>query len=186
MAKPIVFGCYGAARWEKGSDLLQAAIRKVLETNPDIPAKFCFQWLGDFTNEVGEVVRLDPWLKNHPQVEVIGRYFQGDEYERRLAGTDVVVLPYRSPYRLRVSRVVIEAMLQGMPVIATRGTTLFQQAEEHGTVLECDEGSVESLERAIVEMVERFEAMREAALRKSAKAAEKFSVRYFRELLEGN
>jgi glycosyltransferase involved in cell wall biosynthesis len=180
---PIVFGCYGAARWEKGTDILQAAIRRVFEENPEIPAKFVLQWIDDFNDERGRRVVLDTLLSEHPQVEVIGRYFQGDEYERWLAETDVIVLPYRSPYRLRVSRVVIEAMIHGMPVIATEGTTLFEQAEEHGVVLGCEEGSAESLARAILEFAEVFAAMREAAEKKAEKAAESFSVGYFRELL---
>jgi glycosyltransferase involved in cell wall biosynthesis len=93
-----------------------------------------------------------------------------------------MVLPYRKPYELRVSRVVIEAMLKGMPVIATEGTTLFEQAEEHGVVVGCDEGSAESLARAILELAEDFAAMRDEAKQKAKKAAESFSVSHFREL----
>jgi glycosyltransferase involved in cell wall biosynthesis len=123
-------------------------------------------------------------LREHPQVEVIGRYFEGDEYERRLAQTDVMVLPYRKPYELRVSRVVIEAMIYSMPVVTTKGTTLYEQADEHGVVMGCEEGSAESLARAILEFAEVFAAMREAAEKKAEKAAESFSVGYFRKLLQ--
>jgi glycosyltransferase involved in cell wall biosynthesis len=136
-----------------------------------------------FRDEKGNLVSIDPWLREHPQVQVIGRYFQGDEYERQLAATDVMVLPYRSPYRLRVSRVVIEAMIHGMPVVATRGTTLFEQAEEHGVVWGCEEGSAESLARAILELAEDFEMMRASSEEKVNAAAESFSVGYFRDLL---
>jgi glycosyltransferase involved in cell wall biosynthesis len=103
-----------------------------------------------------------------------------------LAATDVMVLPYRSPYRLRVSRVVIEAMLNGMPVIATRGTTLFEQAEEYGVVVGCDEGDAESLAAAMLEVAGKFEAMRASAAEKVNAAAESFSVWYFRDLLARN
>jgi glycosyltransferase involved in cell wall biosynthesis len=182
---PIVFGCYGAARWEKGTDILQAAIRRVFEENPEIPAKFVFQWIDDFNDEHGRRVVLDTLLSEHPRVEVIGRYFEGNEYERRLAVTDVMVLPYRKPYQLRVSRVVIEAMLSGMPVIATRGTTLFEQAEEYGVVVGCEEGNAESLAEAMMEVVERFEMLRLNAQERASVAAGFFSVKYFRELLIG-
>ena len=182
---PIVFGCYGAARWEKGTDILQAAIRRVFEENPEIPAKFVFQWIDDFNDEHGRRVVLDTLLSEHPRVEVIGRYFEGNEYERRLAATDVMVLPYRKPYQLRVSRVVIEAMLSGMPVIATRGTTLFEQAEEYGVVVGCEEGNAESLAEAMMEVVERFEMLRLNAQERASVAAGFFSVKYFRELLIG-
>jgi len=181
--KPIVFGCYGAARWEKGADVLQAAIRQVLQEDPDIPAKFVFQWLEDFDNERGERVTLDPWVRDHPKVEVIRRYFEEGEYARRLAETDVMVLPYRAPYRLRVSRVVIEAMVAGCAVIATRGTTLFDQGEQYGVVLGCEEGSADSLVRSIVELTEGRGEPREEAMRKSKTVAQSFSVGHFRALL---
>jgi len=218
LASPIVFGCYGAARWEKGSDIFQDAIKLILKnevpsgecqvasiqsesacelgsaflpiTSNSLPATpvgrplcFVIQWVEDFEDEKGNLVQLDPWLKNHPQVEVIGRYFQGDEYDEQLERTDVMVLPYRSPYRLRVSRVVIEAMMNGMPVIATRETTLFEQAEKYGVAIGCEEGSAESLAQAMLEVAEIFGRLQEDARLKAKAVAESFSVRYFRELL---
>jgi glycosyltransferase involved in cell wall biosynthesis len=209
-AKPIIFGCYGAARWEKGSDIFQEAIKLILKnevagekwqlTNgenqflPDTsypllvtaagrPLRFAIQWVEDFRDDSGNLVSIDPWLREHPQVEVIGRYFEGDEYERQLAATDVMVLPYRSPYRLRVSRVVIEAMIHGMPVVATRGTTLFEQAEEHGVVWGCEEGSAESLAEAMQEVVKSFKMLGVSAEEKVHVAAENFSVACFRKIV---
>jgi len=209
-ASPIVFGCYGAARWEKGSDIFQEAIKLILSnevssgecrvasvedkaepvTRDSLPAtaagrplRFAIQWVEDFRDREGNLVSIGPLLREHPQVEVIGRYFEGDEYERCLAQTDVMVLPYRSPYRLRVSRVVIEAMLNGMPVIATCGTTLFEQAEEYGVVVGCDEGDAESLAGAMLEVAESFVMLRAEAEEQVNAAAESFSVGYFRELL---
>jgi glycosyltransferase involved in cell wall biosynthesis len=210
-AKPIVFGCYGAARWEKGSDIFQEAIKLILKnevpsgecqvasgksqiqpvtsyqllvTAAVRPLRFAIQWVEDFQDEKGNLVQLDPWFKKHPQVEIVDRYFQGDEYERRLEQTDVMVLPYRSPYRLRVSRVVIEAMLHGIPVIATKGTTLFEQAEEYGVALGCEEGSAQSLAEAILKVAEGFESLQTSAQKKASAAAQSFSVGFFRELLE--
>jgi glycosyltransferase involved in cell wall biosynthesis len=212
-AKPIVFGCYGAARWEKGSDIFQEAIKLILKnevpsgkcqvasgksqiqpvtsyqllvTAAVRPLRFVIQWVEAFRDGEGNLVSIDPWLKSHPQVEVIGRFFEEDEYERRLAETDVMVLPYRSPYRLRVSRVVIEAMMNGMPVIATRGTTLFEQAEEYGVVVGCEDGDAESLAEAILEVAENFEMMRVSAREKADAAAQSFSVGFFRDLLGRN
>ena len=141
---------------------------------------------GGFRDDSGNLVSIDPWLLEHPQVEVIGRFFEGDEYGEQLERTDVMVLPYRCPYRLRVSRVVIEAMMNGMPVIATRGTTLFEQAEEYGVVIGCEEGSAESLAEAILKAAENFEVMRVSAREKADAAAQNFSVGYFRALLARN
>ena len=148
------------------------------------PLRFAIQWVEDFRDGEGNLVSIDSWLREHTQVEVIGRFFEGDEYQRRLAETDVMVLPYRNPYQLRVSRVVIEAMMNGMPVIATRGTTLFEQAEEYGVVVGCEEGSAESLAEAILKAAENFEMMRVSAMQRSTTAAQSFSVGFFRDLLE--
>jgi glycosyltransferase involved in cell wall biosynthesis len=182
-ASPIVFGCYGAARWEKGSDVLQAAIRLVLQEKPEIPVNFVFQWLEDFKNEHGLCVSLDPWMREHPKVEVVERYFNEGEIHLRLAETDVMVLPYRKPYRLRVSRVVIEAMLNGMPVIATEDTTLLEQANEHGCGLACQEGSAESLARAILQAAANSDLMQRVAKEKAPEVQSNFSVDRFRQLL---
>ena len=227
--KPLVFGCYGAARWEKGSDIFQEAIKLILkaaerptadpgevalpsqgekaETLKTLDAgcltldsapkataldarhstldslRFAIQWVEDFRDGEGNMVSIDPWLREHPQVEVIGRYFQGDEYEQRLAQTDVMVLPYRSPYRLRVSRVVIEAMLKAMPVIATRGTTLLEQAEEYGIVVGCEEGNAESLARAILQAAANSDLMQRVAKEKAPEVQSNFSVDRFRQIL---
>jgi glycosyltransferase involved in cell wall biosynthesis len=209
-AKPLIFGCYGAARWEKGSDIFQEAIKLILsnevaskkcrvaslEDEPQLvtrdplpvtaaerPFRFCIQWVEDFREDSGNLVSINPWLREHPQVEVIGRYFEGNEYEQRLAQTDVMVLPYRKPYQLRVSRVVIEAMLNGMPVIAARGTTLFEQAEEYGIVVGCEEGNAESLAGAMLEVAESFESLRMSAAEKMNTAVGSFSVACFRKIV---
>ena len=76
--------------------------------------------------------------------------------------------------------------MNGMPVIATRGTTLFEQAKEYGVVIGCEEGSAESLAEAILKAAENFEMMRVIAMQRSTTAAKSFSVGYFRDLLGRN
>jgi glycosyltransferase involved in cell wall biosynthesis len=70
-----------------------------------------------------------------------------------------------------------------MPVIATRGSTLFEQAEEYGVVIGCEEGDAESLAGAMLEVADRFEILRASAEGKVNAAAKSFSVGYFRDLL---
>jgi glycosyltransferase involved in cell wall biosynthesis len=167
-----------------GKSQIQAVTSyQLLVTAAGRPLRFVIQWVEDFRDEEGNLVVIDPVLRNHSQVEVIERYFEGDEYLQQLAGTDVMVLPYRSPYRLRVSRVVIEAMINGLPVITTRETTLFEQAEKCGVAVGCDEGSAESLAQAMLDVAERFVGLQEDAMIMAKTAAESFSVDYFRELL---
>jgi len=181
--QPILFGSYGPARHEKGSDVLQAAIRLVLEADPEICAVFALQWLGDFHDERGHRVTLDPWIKNHPKVRVIDRYFREGEYLEQVGRTGVIILPYRDTYRLRVSRVVIEAMVLGKPVIVTAGTTLHDQAIRHGVAESCENACATSLAQAIRTMLLQFEPAAHEALAREATARSEFSVRSFREKL---
>jgi glycosyltransferase involved in cell wall biosynthesis len=81
---------------------------------------------------------------------------------------------------------VIEAVMQGIPVIATKDTTLFEQAEGYGVAVGCEEGSAESLAEAILDVAEDFEMMRVSAMERATTAAKSFSVEYFRDLLAEN
>ena len=83
-------------------------------------------------------------------MDVIESYFEGVGYAERLAATDVMVLAYRAAYRLRVSRVVIEAINLCMPVVATGNTTLLEQAKEFGVARGCSDGSAEDLPASIL------------------------------------
>jgi glycosyltransferase involved in cell wall biosynthesis len=182
-ADPIVFGCYGAARHEKGSDILQRAIALVLENRPDMRASFVFQWMEDFADEEGQVVRLDPEVAAHPKVQVIREHFSEGGYEKQLAATDLMLLPYRSPYRLRVSRVVIEGMILGIPLVVTRGTTLWDQASRYGCAKACDEDSAESVAEAILALLDEYEETSRRAKDCRIEALRHFSVAEFRNRL---
>ena len=178
----ILLGCYGPARHEKGSDLLQRAVASYLENTLDSRAHFSIQWINDFEDVRGKVVEKSPDLLKHPNVTYItGHFPPGESYLRQVARTDVMVLPYRESYRFRISRVVIEAMQMGVPVIASRGTTLCQQAEEFGAVVPCDQDSVESLREAIRYAIDNIADLKTRAQVRAPAAREHFSVRVFRE-----
>lgn len=173
----IVMGSYGSARHEKGPDVLVAAVEEYCRRFPATRAQFVLQWVDGDKN-------LWARLKNNPRVRLIPDYFGDGGYARQLRATDVLLLPYRrSSYGLRVSRVVIEAMGEGIPVVTTRRTTLEDQAREFGAAVFCDDGRSESLVSAITEVEKNFSALRTEALRRKAASQAHFSVRTFRELL---
>lgn len=146
----ITMACYGAARYEKGSDLLVTAIEQYLQRYPESNVKFVLQWINDFSLPDGSLATIPEMLEKNPKVEIINRLFVGNEYEERLAVTSVVLLPYRSSsYNLRVSRVLIEALVNGIPAVVTAGTTLAQQKDEYGVDFVCKDGDIESLVMAI-------------------------------------
>lgn len=181
--RSILFGAYGAARADKGSELLQRAVRQLLEQSPEIPARFALQWITDFRDEHGNVVSCDPWLRDHPKVEVIDEYFVGGRYREQLSKTDVLLLPYGKDYRLRVSRVVIEALAQGKPVVVASGTTLEDQSREFGASVAFDNKSVDCLVQALQESVTNFAKLDHRARHQSAAARDHFSVATFRNIL---
>jgi glycosyltransferase involved in cell wall biosynthesis len=182
--KALRFACYGAARHEKGSDLLQSAIAQYLKEHPETCMQFVIQWVDDFLDESGRKITKSPYLLKDRRVEFITHYFHDGEYQRRLSQTDVIVLPYRlSSYALRGSRVLLEALVNGIPVITTRGTTLAQQAESTGANVLCEDGSVESLVTALGEMEREYEHLKIKASARKASAREHFSVQTFRQLL---
>jgi glycosyltransferase involved in cell wall biosynthesis len=170
-------GSYGSARHEKGSDLLVDAVDEFCRRYPDSRVRFVLQSVG------GDA---EHWKKlaGNPKVRLIPVYFADGEYVRQLQATDVLLLPYRrSSYSLRVSRVVIEAMVHGIPVVTTRGTTLASQAEESGAVVLCEDENVVSLVAAIHDLEQKFEKMKQHAELRKQKAREHFSVRQFRCIL---
>lgn len=180
--QPLHFGSYGAARHEKGSDLLQAAIRKHLDDYPETKSRFSIQWLSDFHDHEGNLISPDPSLVADDRVNYIREYFGEGGYDQQLANTDVMLLPYREPYRYRVSRVVIEAMVRGIPVVATRQTTLWEQTEKFGSGFPCELGDTDSVANAIRRSEENQTLILRKAAKKASIAAQHFSVPHFCDL----
>lgn len=182
----LVFACYGGVRAEKGSDVFQEAIRLILkDKEPGVERMhFALQWIEDFDADDGRIVRLSQELEESDRVEVIRRYFEEGEYGGQLARTDVMVLPYQSrSYRLRVSRVVIEAMVYGMPVVVTEGTTMSDQVGRFGAGLAHAEGDARSLAEALGRMAAQFDDFHAAAQAKVGEARDHFSVANFKRRL---
>jgi glycosyltransferase involved in cell wall biosynthesis len=182
---PLYFAAYGVARAEKGSDIFQSAIINYLADYPESRIQFGIQWMGDFKDDHGRLVGMADELCNSERVDVIRSFFRDGEYAGWLSKTSVLVLPYRvSSYSVRVSRVVIEAMVNGLPVITTRGSTLWNQLEEFGAGVCCEDEDVRSLVLALHDMEARFPEFSKTALLRREKAREHFSVANFHRRLE--
>jgi glycosyltransferase involved in cell wall biosynthesis len=133
----------------------------------------------------GQPVSISPELQQDPQVSILNHYFADGEYVEQLQRTSVMLLPYRlSSYALRGSRVVVEAVSNGIPVIVTEGTTLAATAKEFGAAICCRDGDAHSLARAIAQMESCFGEMRQRALEARKAALERFSVREFRRIFQ--
>ena len=183
--KEIAFGSYGFARFEKGSDILQKAVKIVLDDPAYGHCRFVLQWIEDFVDDKGALVRKDAELLQSPNVKFIGDFFDpAGGYVRQLAKTDVMVLPYRDSYRYRLSRVVIEAIMAGMPVVVSPETTLAEQAREHGAVIVCKDLTPMALAEALKQAADQISGLKTEAQGKVILASQHFSVAHFRNLLK--
>lgn len=170
----LTFASFGSARHEKGSDVLVPAVEEYGRRYPDSRVQFVLQ-------SVDGDAALWARLEGNPKVRLIPNYFNNGEYIKNLAQTDALLLPYRrSSYGLRVSRVVIEAMVNGIPIVTTRRTTLEEQAREFGGAVFCDDENVSSLVQAIREMEENFLQLKALAEELKISAQEHFLVKEFR------
>ena len=182
-----VFGSFGFARHEQGSDLLQSAVRGFLAQHPETSAKFLIRWTHDFLGADGALIRRDPVLLNDPRVEFLGSANSTDEYARQFARADALVLPYRlSSYRDRGSRVAAEAAMLGVPMIYARGTWLEELVTHCGAGVDFRDEDVDDLVRAMGEMAANLDQHRAAARANAQKAREYFSPgRFVRRLFDG-
>ena len=178
------FACYGFARYEKGSDLLKKTISQILNQQPDFKAEFRLQWVEPFTLPDGNICQPDSQFCQHSQVSIIDRPLLSHDYQKLLQDTKCMILPYRnSSYHARVSRVAIEAVCLGIPVIYTKGGWLEEIITEFGSGIGIEDESITDLTAAIKLMSANYQEYRQQALNKKQTAQKYFSGQNFFNLL---
>jgi glycosyltransferase involved in cell wall biosynthesis len=173
----------GFARHEKGSDLLQDAI-KIVREKAKGGACFVLQWQEDFPMPDGTMMRPDEGLKQSGDVDYLGDILTGSQYFEFLAGGDIVVLPYRSAsYSRRVSRVSVEAAFMGKPIVYTRNTWSAEVAEMAGCGVEVSEETPASIAHAILSALEQVDGLRARAASGASAVRGYYCVAQFRRQL---
>lgn len=181
-ASPLLFACYGFARYEKGADLLKAAIERV-DVQSHRPVEFCIQWVDSFSLPDGRLCNADA-LDNYRFVRLIKQPLLSDDYQRVLSQTHCMVLPYRnSSYYARLSRIAVECVCLGIPMIYTKGGWLEDVVDEFGAGVGIRDESVDELIAAIATVTENYESLRKDALKKRTKAQQYFSGETFCRLI---
>ncbi|HBJ34692.1 MAG TPA: hypothetical protein DDZ51_08005 [Planctomycetaceae bacterium] len=176
----------GLARHEKGSDLLQAAIKIWLARHkPEEPTvKFILQWPEPFPLPNGEICAPDPQLTADGHVEFCTELLTGDSYVDFLRQADLIVLPYRAAaYQARVSRVAIEAAMLGKPIIYTEQTWIREVADRVGTGVAFTPESPEAISEAISKALDRIDELKHLADRGSQHIRNFYTTSKFRGLL---
>ena len=180
----ITITCPGFARHEKGNDLLQEAVKRILVGPTADHLHFVMQWPEPFPMPDGSTLGPDPALACDPRVEFLNQNLDAGAYEGLLARTDLVVLPYRrSSYHHRVSRVAIEAASRGIPLVYTSGTWTEEIAELAGCGVAISEETPEAVEHALMTAIGQFETMFRVARDSSSNVALYHSAERFRSLL---
>jgi glycosyltransferase involved in cell wall biosynthesis len=182
----VLVGSYGPARHEKGSDLMIVAIEKFLGKTdcPDII--FAVQWTEDFDSGDGTRATISERLRADRRFVCIDHLFASGEYADWLERTSLMLLPYRNDYALRGSRVVLEAVTHGIPVLVSRGTTLEEHMSAFGAGLSCDVSSPDDIVTALETAIARIDEFAKAAAARQSGAREHFSVARLRQVLLGS
>lgn len=178
--KDVIYGFFGFTRYEKGCDVFILALKQVLRERPDLNLRFIIQWTSSFQLPDGSVFDLDDEIRGHSRIEIIKHLLTPEEYYQLLSSTDCLILPYRnSSYYSRDSRITIEAVTSGRPVIYTKGGWLNETVDEFGAGIGFEDENAEQLANTIIEMIKKIDFFKREALRKREVARNYFSSAYF-------
>jgi glycosyltransferase involved in cell wall biosynthesis len=182
--KTMVFGTYGFSRYDKGMDILQDAIKIVLQQPqcPDI--RFIVQWTGDYRLPDETEVRKDPALEKDPRVHYLPAFEHSRDYYKWLAQTDVMILPYRRAFYFnKLSRIAIDAALAGLPFLYPQGTWMESFAREGRAGVPFQAEDPASLAKAILKAAAQHPQLKAIAQANVSSTVEAFSARRFFEII---
>jgi glycosyltransferase involved in cell wall biosynthesis len=161
----LTIGYVGNARREKGFQHLPFIVDDLLNTPPRRGVRFLLQ--SNFSIAGGEpgIADARKALLRHPRdvVRLIDKRLEPRDYRDLLGACDIVVFPYEPRlYRRRSSGILVQALALGCPVVVPEGTWLASQTSPDAMVT--FKGPAD-LSRAARQAVDRYPALKEAALR---------------------
>ena len=184
--EPLIFSSLGPARFEKGIDLLQEAIKLCLRRGLKRPVKFVIQWNQPILEADGQEYFPDTSLVGDDRVEFIRRPLESAEYDATIARSDCLLLPYRrDSYFARISGVAVEAATAGIPMIFTNDTWNADLVDKFGAGIGVEDGDIEGLANAVNAMIEGFELFHKVAIERKTAAQDAHSAHTFIEKLWG-
>jgi glycosyltransferase involved in cell wall biosynthesis len=180
------FSCLGPARFEKGIDLLQNAIKRVLARRRTDDLSFVLQWNEPIRDSAGNLYEPDPTLLADRRVRFLTEPLSSAQYNSQVVLTDCMVLPYRrSSYFARISGVAVEGATAGAPIIYTRNTWCESLVKDCGAGIGVPDGDIDALAQAIEEMADNYAIYKAKAVAKAAEARRLNSAETFIERLWG-
>jgi hypothetical protein len=150
------------------------------------PARFVLQWTSDFKDPAGKIVSPGSYLGQHPDVELIRRPLNSEEYDKKLLSSDCIVMPYRwETYFCRISGLAVEAATAGIPVLYTEDTWIERAMKRFGAGMAFRDGDALHLVEALAEMARQIDEFRTQAQRRAPAALEANSAERFLRCLWG-
>ena len=151
-AGPVSVAYFGEARTEKGFEIFCDAMRGLAELHTGGEIRLVAQVYGTEVETAGMAAARNTLEQAvaHFGGEIFG-VLEDEDYARRFAAADVVVLPYKLPnYRRRGSAVFVDALACGCIVVVRAGTWMssFRQLE-NVVVFEDDADLVQKIELAV-------------------------------------
>lgn len=150
----------GGMRAEKGSYLVPDVIRAC---SARLDVEFLVQLMNNSLSdeEAARIARVAV----EPNVIAISDAVKQEEYIAALSTADLALFPYEViPYRQRTSGVFAEAVVFGIPVLATAGTWMAQQIEAgHAAGMVFEELTPEAIARTVEQAVAELDALRARA-----------------------
>ncbi len=181
---PVVLTAPGFARHEKGTDLLQEAVLRLLADPEFPPARFVLQWPEPFRMPDGSQLEPDRTLLDSERVDLVNENLDAAQYEQLLQESSLILLPYRrNSYHNRLSRVAIEAASRGKPLIFMTGTWSGELARLAGTGVPIGDETVDALEAAIRRAVRDLPGLSFAARAGASRVSAFHAGNTFREKL---
>jgi glycosyltransferase involved in cell wall biosynthesis len=182
----VRISCLGPARFEKGIDVLQHAIKRVLARRKSSDLSFVIQWNEQIRDSAGKLYGPEPTLLTDRRVRFLTEPLSSAEYNSQVARTDCMVLPYRrASYFARISGVAVEGVTVGAPIIYTRNTWCENLVKNYGAGIGVPDGDVDALAQAIEDMADNYAIYKAKAVAKAAEARHLNSPEAFIERLWG-
>jgi len=163
-SSPVRLLYAGEARADKGFGMLPAVVDALKrERDAGTLTVVCQSMLNEFADE--KILRAVRTLKAQPGVEVIDRFLPSCEYDRLIAGCDLVLLPYDARwYRSRLSAVFVDATCAGVLPIVPDQTWMSQELiEGYGVGTTFGTLSARSIASAVRQALDRIGPMKQEA-----------------------
>ncbi|MDL5047207.1 glycosyltransferase [Oscillatoria amoena NRMC-F 0135] len=179
--QPLLFGFYGFARHEQGSDILQEAIKEFLKENSDLNVQFHIFWSsGGFYTPTGLWVEPDITLEKTGKVNFYREFISDDQYLSLLGKTDWIILPYlKESYQRRSSRVAVDAIIRGIPAIYTQETFLEELFSKYGEGIALSNNQAFDLAKALHDAYYHYSGRKSQPIQKKMNHLEVFTPEYF-------